>query len=104
MSKAGKGGCEKCGRDLYQALRERRPKDYPYWSATLPTLDEPCPHITITRRKVEEFNADYSELAEFAAWCCGVDPKKFCRSDMMRATGAWKEIQRRIAIANGDEE
>src|ERR1043166_5280566 len=99
------GFCEKCGRDLYKALTERYPSPrYEVFAATrLPEPSDIPHHVTITLDRVKEFNANYSELAEFAAWCCGVDPKTFCRSDMMRATGAWKEIQRRIAAANDEE-
>lgn len=75
--------CEKCGRDLYRALVERYPKQQFYFEEKIPELP-PLDKITIPIEKVKEFNANLSEIMEFAAWVCGVKPEKFCRLDMMK--------------------
>lgn len=96
---------EKYGRDLYRALVERYPRsESPFLAQTLPDPATAPRNVTLPLERLKEFNADYSELAGFAAWVCGVDLKTFCRADMMRATGAWKEIAARIRAANSEDE
>lgn len=93
--------CEKCGRDLHRALVERYPKmrSDVFADNKLSEIGPDIKIVNIPRERVQEFNANLHELLEFAAWVCEVDPKKLCRSDMMKATGAWHEIARRIERA-----
>jgi len=97
--------CEKCGRDIYRALMERYPvREVSLVSQKIPDFPTGMKTITLPLEQIKEFNADYNELAQFAAWVCDVTVEKFCRSDMMRATGDWKRIANRMRLANEEDE
>lgn len=76
--------CIKCGRDLYRALTERYPKsNFTFLSEALPTTAPIMDRVTITKDKLKQFNANYHELAEFAAWICGTTPREINRLHMI---------------------
>jgi len=83
--------CKKCGRELFKAMKESWPRmDVPVVQEVLPEIFT-NPHVTIPRDKVKMFNAQYKELAQFAAWVCGVEVKDLCRADMIEYIAYWQK-------------
>lgn len=83
--------CKKCGRELFKAMKESWPRmDVPVVKEVLPEIFT-NPHVTIPRDKVKMFNAQYKEMAQFAAWVCGVEVKDLCRADMIEYIAYWQK-------------
>lgn len=95
--------CEMCGREIYKGMLERYSQyDSPFVTRNLPDFPKGPGYANVPVETLKIFKDDYMELAVFAAWVCDVPLEKYCRADMMRATGAWAEIARRVQQANED--
>lgn len=72
------------GRNLYRTLAEAYPK--PEGICFTHEMLPEYPHlkqVVLTTDKLKEFNANLREVAEFAAWVCGVEFEKFNRLSMV---------------------
>lgn len=96
--------CSECGRKLRLEFYKHENNGRLFSQSNFPENPPRNPNVTLPIERIKSYYRDYSVLAEFAAWVCGVESEKFCMSDIMKATGEWKRIGELIREANGVEE
>lgn len=77
--------CAECGKDLARLLAKSVVREKPLVAQNLPEPYPNAPNVTIPIQTLKEFRQNYTEVAEFAAWICGVPLEKFNKLDMLTA-------------------